>query len=327
MKKMKVSVVIPNWNGEDLLAESLQSIEKQTYPCQIVVVDNGSTDKSVQIIKDKFPKVHLIELTENTGFAGGVNTGLKFSLAEGFDAVALFNNDAEAEPDWLENLVEELGKKEKTGIVTGKLMRHDQKHIDSTGDFYTIWGIPMPRGRNHLDAGQYDQAESVFGASGGASLYRSTMLKEIGLFDERFFAYIEDVDISFRARLAGWDILYTPKAVAYHHVSATTSKMVSSFARYQWIKNYLMTYTKNMPARLYWKYFPLFLSQYLRYGASSTIRGGFWAYIRSSFRFLILSPGVLADRWKIQKSRKVSSSEIDELLVHSRPPKIPGLQQ
>ncbi len=323
MKKMKVAVVIPNWNGEDLLAESLRSIEKQSYPCQIIVVDNGSTDSSVKIIKEKFSKVHLIELAENTGFTGGVNAGLSYAVSEKFDATALFNNDAEAEPDWLENLVQEMEQSPKTGIVTGKLMRHDRKHIDSTGDFYTIWGIPMPRGRNQVDTGQYNQPESVFGASGGASLYRTKMLQSIGLFDERFFAYIEDVDISFRARLAGWDVRYTPNAVAYHHVSATTSKMVSSFARYHWIKNYLMTYTKNMPARLYWKYFPLLALQYLRYGLSSAVRGGLWAYVRSSVKFLSLLPGVLKDRRKIQKSRKVSASEIDALLVHSRPPKIP----
>lgn len=325
MNKLKVCVVIPNWNGEDLLAESLQSIEKQTYPCQVVVVDNGSTDNSVKIVKEKFPKIHLIELAKNTGFTGGVNAGLSYALSEKFDAIALLNNDAEAEPDWLENLVKELGKDSKIGIVTGKLMRHNRKHIDSTGDFYTIWGIPMPRGRNQADTGQYDQPESVFGASGGASLYRATMLKEVGLFDERFFAYIEDVDISFRARLAGWGIRYTPKAIAYHHVSATTSKMVSSFARYHWIKNYLMAYTKNMPTKLYWKYFPLFLAQYLRYGLSSTLRGGFWAYLRSSWRFLVLLPSVLADRRKIQGSKKVSADEIDKLLVHSRPPKIPEI--
>lgn len=325
MKKMKVAVVIPNWNGEELLAESLLSIKAQTHHCKIVLVDNGSTDRSIQIVKNDFPDVQLIELGKNTGFAGGVNAGIKHCIAEGFDAVALFNNDAEAEPNWLENLVQELSRDKTIGIVTGKLMRQDKKHIDSTGDFYTIWGIPMPRGRNQRDTGQYDKVEPVFGASGGASLYRAKMLKEIGLFDERFFAYIEDVDISFRARLAGWNVIYTPGAVAYHHVSATTSKMVSSFARFQWIKNYLMTYTKNMPTKLYWKYFPLFFAQYVRYGLSSLVRGGFWAYLRSSFRFLVYLPGVLADRRRIQKSRKISASEVDELLVHSRPPKIPEI--
>lgn len=322
---MKVTVVIPNWNGVDLLAESLQSIEKQTHPANVVVVDNGSTDGSVELIKDKFPKVTLIELTENTGFTGGVNAGISHALENGAEAVALFNNDAEAEPNWLEKLVDAMQDHETIGIVTGKLMRQDKKHFDSTGDFYTIWGIPMPRGRNLEDKGQYGQIESVFGASGGASLYRAKMLKEIGLFDARFFAYIEDVDISFRARLAGWNIIYTPEAVAYHHVSATTSKMVSSFARYHWIKNYLMAYTKNMPGILYWKYFPLFLFQYLRYGASSTVRGGLWAYIRSSARFVLLLPGVLKDRHRVQKNRKTSTKQIDELLIHHRPPRIPEL--
>lgn len=319
---MKVAVVIPNWNGADLIAEALKSLEKQTYRADIVVVDNGSVDESISIIEKQFPKVALIKLPVNTGFDGGVNTGIKHALKSNYDAVALFNNDAMAKNDWLDHLVKAMNADKKRGIVTGKLLRMDKKHFDSTGDFYSTWGLPFPRGRNQADTGQYDTAEEVFSATGGATLYRINMLKEIGIFDERFFAYIEDIDIGFRARLAGWKVWYEPKAEAYHHVSATSSKL-GSFSRYHWAKNSLITYFKDMPGWLFWKYLPLFTLQTIRFGISSTLRGGLWAYLRGTGAFLLLMPGVLRDRQHIQRSRKISISEIDELLYHGRPPRIP----
>src|SRR5207253_2984925 len=139
-------------------------------------------------------------------------------------AIALFNNDAVADKNWLQSLVNTMSANSEVGIATSKLLLEDKKHIDSTGDFYSIWGMPLPRGRNQLDNGQFDKPEEVFGATGGASLYRAKMLNEIGLFDEKFFAYYEDVDISFRARLAGWKVYYQPKAIAYHGLSKTSSR-------------------------------------------------------------------------------------------------------
>jgi GT2 family glycosyltransferase len=319
---MKVFVVVPNWNGIDMLPKCLKSLEEQTVTAEIIVVDNGSSDGSVELAKKEFPQVNLLENKKNLGFAGGVNRGIENAIKHGADYVALFNNDAFAEKGWLEKLLELMKENANAGIVTCKFMRDDKQHFDSTGDFYSVWGLPYPRGRNKKDLGQFDEAEEVLGASGGASLYRTKMLKEIGLFDERFFAYYEDVDISFRARLAGWKIYYEPKAIAYHSVGATSSKL-GSFTRYHSIKNFLLLYTKNMPAKLYFKYFPLFLAQTLRFGVSSTLKGGLLAYLKGLAVFIYYLPVVLIERGKIQKNRKVSTSEIDEILVHARPPKIP----
>ena len=239
---MKVYLVVVNWNGKDFIEECLDSIQKQTHPVEIIVVDNGSTDGSKELIEKKYPKIHLISKDNNHGFAGGVNIGIEYAVGKKADAIALFNNDAVANKDWLEQLVKTLNKDADTGIVTGKLMRSDKKHIDSTGDFYSTWGMPFPRGRNQKDTSQYDEPGEVFGASGGASLYRTKMLKDIGLFDERFFAYYEDVDMSFRARLAGWAVFYQPKAEAYHKVSATSlhAGRIHSPTRYHSIKNFLI---------------------------------------------------------------------------------------
>lgn len=317
-------IVIPNWNGEELIAECLKSLQKQTIQTKIIVVDNGSVDKSVNIIESKFPDVVLLKQTRNLGFAGGVNVGIRYALEHGASAVALFNNDAIADKNWLKNLVDTSSAHPEAGIVTGKLLRMDKKVLDSSGENYSVWGMPFPRDRNKEDTGQRTDVEKVFGATGGASLYKADMLEEIGLFDEEFFAYYEDVDISFRAQLAGWKVLYVPKAIAYHHVSATSSKL-GSFTRYHATKNFYLLYAKNMPGWLYWKYLPLFTLQALRLSASSLIKGSLWPYIKGATKAFVLTPHILKERRRIQKNRKVSPRYIDTLLYKKRPPKIPHL--
>lgn len=318
----KIFVVIPNWNGADLITECLKSIEKQTLRAKIVVVDNGSVDESVSIIESGFPNAHLIKLAKNTGFAGGVNTGIRYALEQGADAVALFNNDAMANKNWLECLVKTMETQPKIGIVSCKQLRTDKKHIDSTGDFYSIWGMPFPRGRNHADAGQYDDKTTIFSAPAGATLYRVSMLDEIGLFDEAFFAYYEDVDISFRAQLAGWEIVYEPKAVVYHHVNTTSSKL-GNFSRYHTTKNFHLTYLKNMPGWLFWKYLPLFVLQSFRLFAGSVVRGYFVTFVHGFWGAFRLIPYALKQRRIIQKSRKTTLGYIDSMLYKHRPPRIP----
>lgn len=320
----KIFVVIPNWNGVDIIADCLKSLDKQTHKHHVVVVDNGSVDKSVSVIRAKFPAVHLINLPDNTGFSGGVNTGIRYALQQGAEAIALFNNDAVADKNWLKELVKTMRSSPKAGIITGKFMRSDKIHFDSTGDYYSIWGMPLPRGRNLVDTGQYNVPEEVFGATGGASLYRTALFKQIGLFDEAFFAYYEDVDLSFRAQLSGWKILYNPKAITYHEVGGTSSKL-GSFTRYHATKNFFMLYAKNMPGWVYWKYLPLFTLQAARLGASSLLRGGGWPYIQGVSRAFLNTPHIIRERRNIQKHRKVSIKYIDSLLYKHRPPRIPKL--
>lgn len=323
-KNRDVWVVVPNWNGADVITECLNSLSAQDQKHKIVIVDNGSEDGSALLIEKKFPFAILLKQKVNLGFAGGVNVGIRYALDHGAKAVALFNNDAIADKKWLEGLVEGLEKIPEAGIVTGKFMRLDKKHIDSVGECYSIWGVPFPRGRNQLDEAQYDNQELVFSATGGASLYRADLFNDIGLFDERFFAYFEDVDIGFRAQLAGWQVVYEPRAVAYHHVGATASKL-GNFARYHSIKNFFICYTKNMPAGLYFKYLPLFTLQSFRWLITSALKGHLLTYLKAFGRFILYLPAVLRDRRTIQGRRKVSPSDIDQLLYHKRPPKIPSI--
>ncbi len=324
MTKSTTFVVIPNWNGADMIASCLESLQKQTEKCQIIVIDNGSTDDSVNLIKKRFPKVTLLEFPDNAGFAGGVNRGIRYALEQGAEYIALFNNDAVANKDWLKELVTEAKEHPQAGIVTGKLLRTDKKHIDSTGDFYTIWGLPFPRGRNQLDTGQFDEPEEVFGGSGGASLYRAGLFRQIGLFDEDFFAYYEDVDISFRAQMAGWKVRYTPHALAYHGVGGTSSKM-GDFARFHSAKNFLLLYARNMPLKLYLKYLLLFALQFSRMGLSAIARRKFKVFLSGTWAAMKLHKTTVKVRKGNLSRQKVETSYIDNILTHSRPPRIPAV--
>jgi GT2 family glycosyltransferase len=319
MGALKPYVVIPNWNGAHDLPSCLDSLQNQTLNCHIIVVDNGSMDKSLVLLEENYPQVEIIKLTKNHGFAGGVNAGMKKALEDGTKYVALLNNDAPADKRWLENLVKKLDQNSKIGITTSKILSADSSFIDSTGDYYTIWGLPYPRGRNETDVDKYDSETTIFGASGGASLYRTRMIKEIGLFDEDFFAYYEDVDLSFRAQLAGWKVTYVPEAKVYHQISATSGK-IKGFATYQTLKNLPLLMWKNVPARLMLKVFPRFVFAYFMFWGSAILRGQIWSSTKGVAMSIFLWPKKLIERRKIQKNRKVSVDYINSLIVHDLPP-------
>lgn len=321
---MKAFVVIPNWNGAELVASCLASLQQQTQEHTIVVVDNGSSDDSVKVISSQFPGVIVLQNERNLGFAGGVNTGLRYALQNGADYIALFNNDAVADKNWLKYLIKTAGQQPRAGIITSKLLRIDKKTIDSTGEQYSTWGTPFARGRGELDTGQYDRPETVLAASGGASLYRTAMLREIGLFDERFFAYYEDDDISLRARLAGWEVWYEPEAVAYHHVGATSSKL-GDFTLYHQYKNFVFLALKNLPWELLlkhgWKILGVFIFKLLLLLRKLKLA----LFIKLIAIVIWQLSGILYSRWQIQSKRQIKPVELDKLLYHAPPPTQPGL--
>lgn len=320
---MNVSVVIPNWNGKKYLAECLDSLLRQTVKADIIVVENNSTDGSRETLK-KYSEVITLLQDKNLGVAGGFSAGFDYAVKNNYDFIALFNNDAVADKNWLRNLLSVMNTDESVGVVTCKFMQYDKKHIDSTGDFMTVFGLSYPRGRNEVDKGQYDEKTDVFAGTGGASLYRAKMIKQIGLFDNDFFAYFEDVDISFRAQLMGWKVKYQPKAIAYHRLSATASK-ISGFASYNTAKNFPLLYIKNMPGWLFYKYLPLAFYWYVRMFAARLIRGGFWSFFKGWLMSVYFTPIKLVERHKIQKNRTVSIEYIDSILVHKRAPKPPKI--
>lgn len=244
-----IAVVILNWNGIDDTISCVDVLKRQTFnDFHIVLVDNGSVDNSVEKLDTvQSEKITLLKNKHNLGFAGGVNTGIRWAKQQGFSHVVLLNNDTKPKEDWLEKLIVS-SKHNESGITTSLLLHEDGKTIDSTGDYYSIWGIPSPRLRGKPFS-LAPESGYVFGASGGASLYSMELFDNIGLFDENFFAYYEDVDISFRAQLAGYKVYYEKLAVVYHKQGATSSK-IPGFTTYQAFKNIPQLYFKNVPFSL-----------------------------------------------------------------------------
>lgn len=318
----RAAVVIPNWNGADSLRACLDALKTQTRrPDRIIVVDNGSIDNSLRLLADHYPNVHVIKHDTNKGYAGGVNPGLQWAIDNDYAYVAPLNNDAVADTDWLRYLIEALEKNPELGAVACKLLDADGIKIDSTGEWYTHWGLPYPRGRGEADHGQYDapDQQEIFAASGGASLYRVATLKQVGLLDEDFFAYYEDADLGFRMQLAGWRVRYVPEARVLHATS-TTGRRIKGFFTQMTMKNYPMLLIKNVPRPLLLTVLPRFTLAYLSFFASSAQRGqlkyafkGFGTYLRLSFK-------KLRQRRAIQRSATVDADYIRSILHWDLPP-------
>jgi len=324
-----VLIVVLNWNGIKDTQMCLDSLLKQRCGnFQILVVDNGSVDNSLQILRTieaKNDNITVLANPKNKGFAGGVNTGITYAIEQNFDAVALFNNDAIADKEWLSELVKGLAQKD-TSITTGLLLHEDGKTIDSTGDYYSIWGMPFPRNRGNK-ATEAPRSGFVFSGSGGASLYKTSLFKQIGLFDESFFAYYEDLDVSFRTQLAGHKVYFTNKAIAYHKQGAT-SKKIPGFTVYQTFKNVPLLFAKNVPTKLLLPIgarllllYTLFLGNAVRHGSGTPALKGWLASIGYFWtRSLWL-------RFSIQRNRKVSTAYINSIILHDLPPDQTGMRR
>jgi hypothetical protein len=242
-----ISVVVVNWNGKEFLSECLDSLRHQVYqPLAVKVVDNGSTDGSVDFVSRQYPEVEIVALSENLGFSLANNIALETVYAE---YVALLNNDAVAHPLWLKCLVEALREHPEAGFAASKMLFYDAPTtIDRAGDAYTRAGTGSLRGRGE-QASKYNEMEWIFGACAGASLYRRRMLDDIGLFDEDFFLLYEDVDLSFRAQLKGYKCLYVPEAIV-HHKASSSIVHDSEVSVYFSHRNLEWVYIQNMPAGL-----------------------------------------------------------------------------
>jgi GT2 family glycosyltransferase len=240
-----ISVVVLNYNGKRYLDDCLSSLAAQTFrDFEVIVVDNASKDGSVEHIKSNFSWVRLVINKENLGFAGGTNSGIRAAVGE---LIFTFNNDARADRRLLEYLHKPMADS-KVGVCAAKMLLADGR-INSTGICLSRSGAAWDRGMFEPDTGQYDAEEEVFGACAGAALYRKEMLDEIGLFDEDFFLYMEDVDLAFRARLAGWKCIYVPEAKVYHHHGGTAGAG-SDLSVYYGNRNVIWYAIKDFPTRL-----------------------------------------------------------------------------
>jgi GT2 family glycosyltransferase len=247
-----VSILIPHWNGRHHLDDCLNSLRRQSFTdFELILVDNGSTDGSQEYVRRCYPEVRLIELGENRGFTGACQAG--YAVARG-ELILLLNNDTEAEEGWLAAVTQAFNSHPHVGMVASKMLLFDRRdHFHTAGDFYRLNGIPGNRGVWQKDGGQYDQEEIVFSACGGAAAYRRTMLAEIGFLDDDFYFSCEDVDMGWRANLAGWQVLYVPTAVVYHKLKATGGSVTGS---YYDGRNFLYLIWKNYPFSLLRRHWP-----------------------------------------------------------------------
>lgn len=326
----RVAIVVLNYKGIDDTIACVKSLSSQSYGnFKIVIVENGSKDNSVEEFKKLErlygEKLQALYNKENLGFDGGVNTGIRWAMKKKFDYVALFNNDAIADKDWLKHLVDTAIAR-GPGITTGLLLHENGDTIDSTGDWYSTWGLPFPRNRGDA-ANQAPKAGEVFGASGGATLYSIPMLQKIGLFDESFFAYYEDVDISFRAQLAGYKVYYQPSAIAYHKQGGTSSKM-PGFTVYQTFKNLPLLFIKNVPKELLFKIGIRFWFAYLLMAGHAIVHGNGLPATKGYFKGVQLFwTTALPARRQIQATKVTPASYINSLLWNDLPPDQTGLRK
>lgn len=310
-----VTVVIVNWNGGMYIRDCLNSLEMQTVPeYSAIVVDNGSSDGSLELVRESFDKVKIIPLKKNLGFAVGNNIALKKVSTE---YVALLNNDAMPHTHWLANLVDALENHPDAGFAASKMLfYHKPDQIDRAGDAYTTAGTALLRGRGKTSAA-YNKKKYVFGACAGAALYRTEMLSDIGVFDEDFFLLYEDVDLSFRAQLKGYKCIYVPEAVVYHVGSGSIGEDTPTSVYYSH-RNLEWVYIKNVPDGLVRKT----ITAHLIYDLAALIffaakgRGGI--YLKAKWDAIKGIRKALKKRRKIQENKKVLDDYIWNLLEREK---------
>ncbi len=245
---MKVTVIIPNYNGKHFLQPCLESLSKQS--CQefeTIVVDNHSTDGSTEYMKEFYPEIKVITLDKNRGFSAAVNTGMRYASTP---YIILLNNDTTVEPHFVTELLRAIRRSPRIFSVSSKMIQmYHPELIDSAGDLYTLpgWGICRGAGR---PVNNYTEIDEVFSACAGAAIYRRSVFQKIGYFDESHFAYLEDMDVGFRARIYGYENWYCPTAVVHHVGSGTSGSKYNSFKVKLSARNSVWLVYKNMPLLL-----------------------------------------------------------------------------
>jgi len=325
-----VSVIVVNWNRKELLRACLESLSKQRgAELEIIVIDNGSSDGSVEMVESWPTPITLIRNHDNRGFCAANNQG--FAVARG-EWIALLNNDAEAEPDWAARMLEVSNAAPHVGMVASKILVWEEpSRIDKAGHLIYLDGQNRGRGSGQLDQGQFDQVEEVLWPDGCAALYKREMIEAIGGFDEDLFAYGDDAELGLRGRIAGWTCMYAPGAVVRHHRGSTMG--VLSTARIQLIeRNRVLLAVKLFPWSILCLNAIFYLAR-LAAGAMAAIsnRGEVrrfpgirakWslvmALMKADLAAMRMVPQMLRKRKEIQRLRKLSPSEVTSLLLRHR---------
>jgi GT2 family glycosyltransferase len=306
----RVSVVIPNYNGVGWLPGCLDALAAQTFrDSEVLLVDNGSTDGSVPLLRERYAHIRVIALGRNTGFAAAVNTGIRAARGE---YVALLNTDTVARPGWLAALVHALDQSPAdTGAVASRMLSlDDPSRIDDAGDALSWTGAAEKLGHGE-PASQFTHRGEVFSVCAGAALYRRAFLEAVRGFDERFFAYLEDIDLSLRGRLLGYRYVFEPAAEVLHKGQG------SALPRADYIRlvtrNRLMLFAKNVPLSLLVRHLPQLLYGQL-YFLIAYRRP--WASLAGYAAILPCVPHVWRERRRARGARRIDVAKLDPLLTN-----------
>ena len=314
MAVVTVAVLVVNWNAGPLLSRCLQSLARQTrLPDRIVIVDNASSDGSLDLAAPYLDSAEVICLKENAGFAKANNIAAR--VAGAVDALALLNPDAFPEPEWLAALVD-AAERHPAFTAFASQMRLDSTpdHLDGAGDSYHVSGRAWRNGHNAAAASWPDAEHEVFAPCAAAALYRRSAFDEIGGFDESYFCYFEDVDLGFRLRLHGYRSLYVPSSVV-RHVSSALSGYRSDFAVYHGERNSVWTFVKNMPVPLFWLYLPQHLALNVASLFFYPFRGQGGAVWRAKWHALLGLGTVLGQRRHEQRRRRADWRTLRDAMV------------
>jgi len=308
----EMSVIVLNWNGKHFLETCLTSLRRQTFrDFETILVDNGSTDGSTEYVRVQFPEVRLIELRENRGFTGGNIAGwetVRKGAPEGL--IVLLNNDTEAHPQWLESFHKASRAYPKAGTLASKMMMFDdRRRIENCGFAMSTIGFAIDLGRGELDSPAWSRQRQVFGACAGAAAYRRSMLEDINFLDNDFFMTSEDVDLSFRAQLRGYECWMIPEAIVYHHYRGAMAKFPARQAFFSQ-RNSEFVYLKNMPTALMLSRLPMRFIYELGATAYSFKVGSGAVFLKAKADALRQLPRVLRKRKQIQRSRIVTNRQL-----------------
>lgn len=300
-----VTVIIVNFNGGDMICQCLDALARQSFrDFSTVVVDNHSADGSVAAIRAQHPQVEILALSTNVGFAGGVNHALRTG-AQG-PLVALLNPDAFPAEDWLKNLVAAATKHAEVAAFGSRMYSDEaQQHLDGVGDAYHVSGLPWRQGHGCANTAQHDAQREIFAPCAAAALYRRSALDAVGLLDEEYFLYVEDVDLGFRLRLAGYRALYVPTACIQHVGSAFVGRN-SDFQVYHGHRNLVWVFVKNMPGVLLWLFLPLHIALNLVTLLWFALRGKGALMLRAKRDAVRGLPRYWEKRQSVQAQRKAS---------------------
>lgn len=308
---MQVSVIIVNWNRKKLLNACLESLIAQSFKnFEIIVVDNGSTDGSNEMIREKFRQVKLIELGKNTGFCYANNVGIKEAKSK---YIALLNNDTEVEADWLSELMKTLDSNSKYSFASSKMIcMNDKTKIDRVADSFTTSCFMFGLGSDDNAAKEYLNSFEIFGVCGGAAFFRREVFDKVGYFDERYFAYLEDLDLNLRMAHAGFKGIYVPKAIVYHLGGGTSDGMRNPKVIRNTVRNLWFTLSKNIPISVGFKIAPRVLMYHFYWMIKFKC---FWRYIFAWLSYVVQEPRVYPDRFRIMRNSVLSSDDFYKMLL------------